>query len=626
MIVRDRLEEVRVSGSSLASGGARRLSASCSSASLSSCDESCDEVNEKNNTTADSNFYEAMKTPTQSSRVMNNISQRQKLATPSPVKPKNTSDPSMNDTFYSSLSSPVYSTIGSPQKSSAQDLSESYQKQLGLDYHSAKLAASEMSRTGPDTPARSGNKDDRRRSRTDLKKRLKQLALTSETGSASVIEVIEPNSSEEEEFMKSMQEMRWNKAEPQTPLTRSRRVNAEAYPSPAPSSRASKTSDSSGSGRTSRLNQSHHSIVSHDGSSTNHMPATRSKDLHQSQRSLVSTNQSAGSKNLLRSEPDILAGVRHVRQDITADSMDNIDTDDDLQMLPYDLDSDHTDSSLQQMKKKGFLQKLSIFQKKKPGKSSGRSRELAPEYFKETYLPSLNTSRDDQTDDVEANRSNNADSRSKDQKNDEVGITRIAVGASNNSVSPTSRKSTHENQKDGVHVTNSDDSGIIARPISSASKSDASLPRPESSSSDQPMRPGVHQERNSPIGSDQRKSADHQDNQSRLSKIKENAANQNQASSGSTNQNQSSSASTNQNQASSAATNQMTTIITLKSNNINNNNQRIRKSSTVKSRHGRHAGEEKPWYDVSDEDVDIQTPEHITSIISVRGSSDEDPF
>ena len=36
--------------------------------------------------------------------------------------------------------------------------------------------------------------------------------------------------------------------------------------------------------------------------------------------------------------------------------------------------------------------------------------------------------------------------------------------------------------------------------------------------------------------------------------------------------------------------------------------------------------EEKPWYDVSDEDVEVVTPEHITSIISVRGSSDEDHY
>ena len=60
-----------------------------------------------------------------------------------------------------------------------------------------QVAASELARSGG-AEASPGRKEDRRRSRTDLKKRLQQLALTSETGSASVIEVIEPNSSEDE--------------------------------------------------------------------------------------------------------------------------------------------------------------------------------------------------------------------------------------------------------------------------------------------------------------------------------------------------------------------------------------------------------------------------------------------
>merc|ERR1712064_31754 len=73
----------------------------------------------------------------------------------------------------------------------------------------------------------------------------------------------------------------------------------------------------------------------------------------------------------------------------------------------------------------------------------------------------------------------------------------------------------------------------------------------------------------------------------------------------------------------------MTTIITLNSTNVNNNNaqrgnRKIEKSSTRGGTRGKK--EEKPWYDASDEDVEIQTPDHITSIISVRGSSDEDPF
>ena len=35
---------------------------------------------------------------------------------------------------------------------------------------------------------------------------------------------------------------------------------------------------------------------------------------------------------------------------------------------------------------------------------------------------------------------------------------------------------------------------------------------------------------------------------------------------------------------------------------------------------------EKAWYDVSDEESDMIVPDHLTNIISVRGSSDEDLF
>merc|ERR1719150_2823758 len=203
--LRDRLEEMRGGSSSLS--GARKMSPNCSSDTATSPDESGDDHSE-----ADTNFYEAMRTPTSSSRSGYNIAQRKKLATPSPIKTRE----AHNESLYSSLSSPMYSTIGSQE----------LRVESGLDYHSAKVAASELARTGMgQSPVRLiGGKEDRRRSRSDLKKRLKQLALTSETGSASVIEVIEPNSSEEEEFKKSMHEMNlsWAKsltsqAEPQTP-------------------------------------------------------------------------------------------------------------------------------------------------------------------------------------------------------------------------------------------------------------------------------------------------------------------------------------------------------------------------------------------------------------------------
>merc|ERR1719458_2443435 len=99
-----------------------------------------------------------------------------------------------------------------------------------MDYNSAKVAASELARSGG-AEASPGRKEDRRRSRTDLKKRLQQLALTSETGSASVIEVIEPNSSEEEEFKKSMQEMNISWSRGGSEAQRSSRSNGEAQPS-----------------------------------------------------------------------------------------------------------------------------------------------------------------------------------------------------------------------------------------------------------------------------------------------------------------------------------------------------------------------------------------------------------
>ncbi len=45
------------------------------------------------------------------------------------------------------------------------------------------------------------------RSREELRQKLKEFSLTSESGTASVLEVIEPTSSEEEEFKRSMREM-----------------------------------------------------------------------------------------------------------------------------------------------------------------------------------------------------------------------------------------------------------------------------------------------------------------------------------------------------------------------------------------------------------------------------------
>ena len=86
----------------------------------------------------------------------------------------------------------MYSKIGSPTGSISNGKSSSRGK-----------IVSSSSRTSP-----VANKlDKRKRSREELKQKLKEFSLTSETGTASVIEVIEPTSSEEEEFRRSMREM-----------------------------------------------------------------------------------------------------------------------------------------------------------------------------------------------------------------------------------------------------------------------------------------------------------------------------------------------------------------------------------------------------------------------------------
>merc|ERR1719189_2424732 len=161
----------------------------------------------------------------------------------------------------------MYSTIGSPEKAMImQDSSPIATPQLdaldsplsarhsSLDYHRAKLTASELARSSLVTPTgRPGGRDERRRSRADLKKRLRQLALTSETGSASVIEVIEPNSSEEEEFKKSMQEMNISWSRGGSEAQRSSRSNGAAQPSPSPSKSSDSTLSGSRGSRTSSL-------------------------------------------------------------------------------------------------------------------------------------------------------------------------------------------------------------------------------------------------------------------------------------------------------------------------------------------------------------------------------------
>ena len=237
------MEEIRTQSSSL-TAGAPQILTSAPSSSCSSPQQSEDQDDDATQLGEDTNFYEAMRSPEHGNGAKQ---QRQKLATPSPSSKRG-----REGEVYSSLSSPMYSTIGSPEKGMILQDSSPTQftsfdavdsplsaRFTSLDYHRAKLTASELARTSLSSPNRTGGKDERRRSRADLKKRLRQLALTSETGSASVIEVIEPNSSEEEEFKKSMQEMNmsWSRGAAASPQSRPS-LAAEA---PAPAARSSAT-------------------------------------------------------------------------------------------------------------------------------------------------------------------------------------------------------------------------------------------------------------------------------------------------------------------------------------------------------------------------------------------------
>ena len=105
------------------------------------------------------------------------ISRRKKMPTPTP---------SLEDSVYSSLSNEMYSKIGSP---SSNPTSPAKNPTVTMSPH-----------------------DKRRENRDALRSRLRECALVSESGSASVIEVIEPTSSEEEEFERSLRQLNlgWN--------------------------------------------------------------------------------------------------------------------------------------------------------------------------------------------------------------------------------------------------------------------------------------------------------------------------------------------------------------------------------------------------------------------------------
>ena len=184
---RDRIEEIRADSGQLQT-----------TALPSNTDSEHDEETDQDE--ADENNVEAQEIR----RLRQSIAQRKKLATPSPPNnvlsgiagasdrqyKKNTSCGSVEDSVYSTLSNEMYSKIAA----------------------SPGPGGGSTNVTWPVTPppppalaaAATNHRSGKRRSREELRHRLRELALTSETGSASVIEVIEPTSSEEDEFKRSI--------------------------------------------------------------------------------------------------------------------------------------------------------------------------------------------------------------------------------------------------------------------------------------------------------------------------------------------------------------------------------------------------------------------------------------
>ena len=175
--------------------------------------------NEADDDDEDLDFVDAAKQQQQQRRnggnerhVANDISRRKKMPTPTP---------SLEDSVYSSLSNEMYSKIGSP---------------------SSNPSPKHRPVRSPISP------DERRRaSREALRAKLKECALVSESGSASVIEVIEPTSSEEEEFERSLRQLNlgWN-LEPKTSSRSSR-----------------KTSEVNSSGRSSQIGKDFEQLEEH---------------------------------------------------------------------------------------------------------------------------------------------------------------------------------------------------------------------------------------------------------------------------------------------------------------------------------------------------------------------------
>ena len=171
--------------------------------------------------------YTKQAEPLSQRTIRNHIAQRKKLPTPSPTAQvlggssnrhhRTDSKSSLDDSVYSTLSNDVYSKIvlpgdppNHPKTSNGNDSSNVPFSPI-TKQHETRTPQIYQKRDQQNL----GGKDsicakDSRSQRELLKERLKECALVSESGSASVIEVIEPTLSEEEDFQNSIREMSWN--------------------------------------------------------------------------------------------------------------------------------------------------------------------------------------------------------------------------------------------------------------------------------------------------------------------------------------------------------------------------------------------------------------------------------
>ena len=454
--------------------------------------------------------------------------QRRKLATPSPqhtpTRPSNNktkSETSLVETVYSSLGSPIYSAIGIPTDGIAggrddytvqQDF---IQMTLGLDYQTAKLTAAELVKS---SFSNGGTKEDKRQSRDHLKKRLQELALTSDTGSASVIEVIEPDSSEEEEFKKSFSwsptgdfsiQSRTDKSllsNPRSIKSQPRELYAKFHgdrvltQTGKPTTRSSRDLGSSNSISQSGYSQNLESNSNKNWFIQDQLKVEQTEDMtvksgHSATKpnmrlnaSTGSPNQFLGPKNGLLPSPDLLTCVQEGRKE-NEDSDGRPENGEEEIFCDYDTEPspelERPDSILSN-RKKGFLKKLAIAKwagKKRMPKIEDDHIEVGTSPIKGMDI-SLKKSMDDLDSRDEPRNFESEVSRPGIQDS----VTRIEVGQGlqgsdtviypadeldshvTKSLSPGSRKSLYSGYiRPDFNMAKSDDSGIIAtsRPDSS---------------------------------------------------------------------------------------------------------------------------------------------------------------